>query len=201
MWDKRFSEAELAYGDQPNDFLRDETASLRKGKCLCLADGQGRNGVWLAQSGFEVTAMDQSAVGLGRAQELAAARGVTIQTVVGDLADFDMGAERWDSIVSIFVHLPPPFRIGVHARIVRALKPGGTVLIEAYTPRKYELPGFGGPPPAQSERTFTEAMLRQDFAALDIVIAREVEREVNEGKYHHGLSETVQFLARKPIGE
>lgn len=201
MWDERYSEAELAYGTQPNDFLREQASALTPGTCLSLAEGQGRNAVWLARQGFAVTAMDQSRVGLARAEAFAGEHGVAIDTVVADLADFDMGTERWDSIVSIFVHLTPDLRRDVHRRIVAALKPGGTVLLEAYTARKFDLPGSGGPPPAQAERVMDLAMLQEDFAGLDIIIGREVDREVNEGVYHQGLSATVQWLARKPAAD
>ena len=201
IWDERYSEDELAYGAEPNDFLREQVAALTKGDCLCIAEGQGRNAVWLAEQGFTVTAMDQSPVGMERAQTLAAARGVSITTEVGDLATYDLGQGRWDCIVATFVHLPPGLRRDVHRRIVAALKPGGTVLVEAYTPGKYAMPGSGGPPEAQRDRVMTREMLLEDFAGLEPVVALEVEREVNEGKYHSGRSAVVQFLGRKPMQE
>ncbi|WP_067733153.1 class I SAM-dependent methyltransferase [Novosphingobium naphthalenivorans] len=198
MWDDRFSEPGYAYGTEPNDFLRERVADLQRGRCLCLAEGQGRNAVWLAEQGFDVTAMDQSPAGMEKARELAVSRGVTIATQVGDLADFDMGEGVWDSIVAIFVHLPPALRTSVHARIARALAPGGTVLLEAYTPDKFDYPGHGGPPRDQLDRTFTRPMLIDDFKGLDVIHAEETVRDVNEGKYHHGRSAVVQFLAKKP---
>ena len=145
MWDQRYSEGSFAYGDQPNGFLVEQVGALKPGTCLCLAEGQGRNAIWLAQQGFSVTAMDQSPVGMTRARELAAERGVTIDTQVGDLSDFDLGDSRWDTIVSIFGHLPSGLRRSVHRRVVRALKPGGVFLLEAYTPEQLAMPGTGGP--------------------------------------------------------
>lgn len=201
IWDERYSEHELAYGDEPNDFLREQVATLTKGDCLCIAEGQGRNAVWLAGQGFTVTAMDQSPVGMARAHELAAGRGVSITTEVGDLAAYDLGDGRWDCIVATFVHLPPDLRRDVHRRIVTALRPGGTVLVEAYTPGKYAMPGSGGPPEAQRDRVMTRDMLLEDFAGLEPVAAREIERDVDEGKYHRGRSAVVQFLGRKPMQE
>jgi len=198
MWDERYAEEEFAFGTRPNDFLADRVSDLKPGRCLCLAEGQGRNAVWLAQRGFTVTAMDASAVGMERARKFAAESGVAIVTEVADLADYDMGVDRWDTIVAIFVHLPPPLRARVHAAIARALVPGGTVLIEGYTPDKYDQPGFGGPPPDQRDRTMTRAMLLEDFAGLDPVYAEEVVRDVDEGTRHGGRMATVQFLARKP---
>ncbi|KHK91744.1 class I SAM-dependent methyltransferase [Novosphingobium malaysiense] len=198
MWDERFSEPGHAYGTEPNDFLRERVGDLKRARCLCIAEGQGRNAVWLAGQGFDVTAMDQSPVGLQKARELAKDRGVSIATQVADLVDYDMGEGAWDSIVSVFCHLPPDLRRSVHARIVNALAPGGTLLLEAYTPDKYDYPGVGGPPRDQLERTFTRAMLLDDFKDLEIIHAAETVREVNEGKYHHGRSAVVQFLAKKP---
>ncbi|MCB2048998.1 MAG: class I SAM-dependent methyltransferase [Novosphingobium sp.] len=197
MWDERFAEPDHAYGTEPNDFLVECRDRLTPGACLCLAEGQGRNAVWLAGQGFEVTAIDQSAVGLGRARDLAVARGVAIQTQVADLCDFDMGGELWDTIVSIFAHLPPAIRRNVHQRAVEALKPGGTLCFEAYSPAKFDHPGKGGPPRDQADRLVPLDELKQDFAGLSFDVAREIVREVNEGTYHTGQSAVIQILARK----
>lgn len=199
MWDDRYGDSELAYGDRPNDFLAENADKLTAGTCLCLAEGQGRNAVWLAQQGFSVTAVDQSKVGMNRAAELARERGVALEVRVADLAEFDLGEDRWDSIVSIFGHLPPALRQDVHRRVIRALKPGGTFLLEAYTPRQIEMPGTGGP--ADIEMLPGESDLRQELAGLHFPLLREVEREVNEGSYHHGLSAVVQLVAQKPKGD
>lgn len=199
IWDDRYSEAELAYGDQPNDFLVEQITALTPGTCLCLAEGQGRNAVWLAQQNFAVTAMDQSPVGLDRAQKLAEERGVAIQTEVGDLTSYDLGEGRWDTIVSIWVHLPLALRRSVHQRVAKALRPGGTFLLEAYTPRHLDMPGVGGP--ADVSLLMTEDALRGELEGLDLVIAREKDRQINEGQYHDGLSAVVQILAKKPKGE
>jgi len=197
MWDQRYNEAGFAYGDQPNGFLVEQVRMLKPGTCLCLAEGQGRNAIWLAQQGFSVTAMDQSPVGMTRAQHLAAERGVAIDTQVGDLTDFDLGDSRWDNIVSIFGHLPSGLRRSVHQRIVQALKPGGVFLLEAYTPEQLDMPGTGGP--SDPDMLPTAGMVRSEAEGLEFMIAREVNREVNEGDYHHGMSAVVQIVARKPI--
>ncbi len=199
MWDQRYSDRKLAYGDQPNGFLVEQVAALKPGSCLCLAEGQGRNAIWLAQQGFSVTAMDQSPVGMARAQELATERGVAIETQVGDLADFDLGDGRWDNIVSIFGHLPADLRRNVHRRVVQALKPGGIFLLEAYTPEQLVMPGTGGP--SDPDMLPTAEMIRKEAEGLEFLIDREIHREVKEGDYHHGMSAVVQIVARKPMGE
>lgn len=199
MWDERYRDDELAYGDRPNEFLVSKVEHLTPGACLCLAEGQGRNAVWLAEQGFIVTAMDQSEVGLERARELAGSRGVAIDTQAGDLAEFGLGQARWDSIISIFGHLPSTLRRDVHRRVVAALKPGGTFLLEAYTPAQLEMPGTGGPP--DPDMLLTEPLLREELDGLDFIVAREVEREVNEGRYHLGPAAVVQLVARRPGGD
>ena len=198
MWDERYREG-LVYGDAPNDFLAEQVGALTPGNCLCLAEGQGRNAVWLAEQGFAVTAVDQSGIGMAKAQELAAARGVSLTTEVGDLAEYNLGTAKWDNIVSIFGHLPSALRRDVHRRVVEALKPGGTFLLEAYTPKQLTTAGTGGPP--DPDMMPTADLLRADLAGLEVVLAQEVTRDVNEGDYHHGEAAVVQFIARKPAGE
>ncbi len=195
MWDERYGTSGFFYGTDPNDFLRDEAARLPRGDLLCLGDGEGRNGVWLASRGHRVTSVDLSAVGLAKASRLAAQRGVVIATVAADLATFDLGTARWDAVVSIWCHLPSALRRDVHARVVRALRPGGVVLLEAYRPAQLGR-GTGGPPVADMLPDL--ASLRTEFAGLDELLGREVERDVREGRGHGGNSAVVQFLARKP---
>lgn len=193
-WDERYAEPAYAYGDAPNDFLR-ERAHLLEGPVLCLAEGQGRNAVFLAKRGLDVTAVDQSKVGLACANSLAEAAGVTIRTVVADLGDFDLGQERWGAIVSIFAHVPAHVRKAVHAQVAQALRPGGVFLLEAYRPEQLGM-GTGGPQNPALMMTLPE--LRTELEGLRFDDAAEVEREIHEGVYHNGLSRTIQLLARKP---
>ena len=196
MWDERFSEPGFAYGTEPNDFLRENFERMSKGQVLCLAEGEGRNAVFLAENGFDVTAVDGSKVGLEKAVKLASSRGVTIKTIHADLADFEIEPNAWNAIVSLWVHLPPILRSAVHKKVVAGLKPGGTFLLEAYTPKQVEF-GTGGPRREQIERTMTLAALREELKPLRLEIARETTREIYEGKYHNGLSAVVQILAFK----
>jgi SAM-dependent methyltransferase len=199
MWDQRYQENKPAYGEAANDFLVEQVGLLRPGTCLCLAEGQGRNAVWIAEQGFAVTAMDQSSVGMAKAAELAAARGVALETAVGDLAEFDLGSGKWDNIVSIFGHLPGPLRRDVHRRVVEALRPGGIFLLEAFTPDQLATEGTGGP--ADPDMLLTIAKLKAELPELEVVFAREIVRPVNEGDYHKGDCAVVQFIARKGSGE
>jgi 2-polyprenyl-3-methyl-5-hydroxy-6-metoxy-1,4-benzoquinol methylase len=196
MWDERYGSEEYAYGKLPNEFLKEMSARLPKGgQVLCLAEGEGRNSVWLAQQGFKVTGIDASAVGLAKARRLAAEAGVEIETVHMDLAQADLGEARWDGIVSIFCHLPPPLRKAVHAKVVRALKPGGVFLLEAYTLQLLDY-RTGGPPSAEMMMSLVD--LREELAGLSIEHGIETVREVVEGRFHTGHGAVVQFIARKP---
>lgn len=194
MWDQRYADPDYFYGTEPNDFLRAEVARVPMGEVLCIGDGEGRNGVWLSQQGRWVTSLDASAVGLQKAQALAKARNVALATVHADLATFDFGESRWDAVVSIFCHLPSALRRDVYPRIQRALRPGGVVLLESYTPAQLGR-GTGGPPVA--DMMLDLATLRADFGGLRIELGVERERDVIEGKGHGGRSAVVQFVARK----
>ncbi|RKF19274.1 class I SAM-dependent methyltransferase [Altericroceibacterium spongiae] len=199
MWDERYAEEGLAYGDAANDFLVQQVSALQPGNCLCLAEGQGRNATWLAQQGFDVTAVDQSATGLAAARDFAAQRGVSIRTEVADLADYDLGEARWDNMVSIFAHMPSVVRKALHSRVARGLKPGGVFLLEAYTPETLQTSGMGGP--KEPDLLMTLESLREELQGLEFRVGREIRRDVNEGKYHRGEGAVVQVIARKPEGE
>jgi SAM-dependent methyltransferase len=196
FWDVRYAEPDYAYGSEPNDFLAGVADQLPpRGHVLCLADGQGRNGVFLAARGHHVTAMDQSAVGLARARALAAERDVTIETVVADLATFPIAPDAWDAIVSIFVHLPPDLRAHVARGVVRGLRPGGMVVLEVYSPRQLAHDTGG---PKEPDRFATLTQLQEAHAGFEWLIARELERDVIEGRYHTGAAWVIQLLGRKP---
>lgn len=196
MWDERYGRSGFFYGTDPSDFLVARVADLPAGgELLCLSEGEGRNAVWLAARGFRVTGTDASPVGLAKAERLAAERGVPLTTVVADIADFDLGDARWDGVVSIWAHLPPAVRRGLHPRIARALRPGGTLLLEHYHPRQIPYK-TGGPPDPTWMMTLDE--LHRDFAGWEVVHEAELERNVVEGAGHGGLSFVTQFIARKP---
>ncbi len=194
-WDARYAGDAFMYGTAPNDFLREQVGALPAGgRVLCLAEGEGRNAVFLAERGFVVTGVDASKVGLEKAQRLAQQRGVKLETIVADLREFDLGTAQWDAIISIWCHVPPDLRAGLHPKIVAGLKPGGVLLLEHYHPRQLSY-GTGGPPDAKL--LVTRSDLERDFAALTVVHAFEGERDIHEGSGHAGKSFVTQFLARR----
>lgn len=197
QWDARFSAEGYAYGTQPNDFLAEHAPLLPPGsRVLSLAEGEGRNGVFLASLGHRVTGVDASGVGLEKARRLAAERHVTLETVVSDLADYRIEPGAWDAVVSIFCHLPQPLRRSVYRGAVEGLRPGGLVLLEAYTPAQLTH-RTGGPP--VPELLYTADSLREDFAGLELLVLRELERDVVEGRLHTGRAAVVQLVGRKPV--
>ena len=195
MWDERYSSAGYAYGTEPNEFLVATASRLPAGRVLCLGEGEGRNAVWLARQGYEVTAVDASRVGLQKAQRLAASHQVTITTVHADLAEYEIAPGHWDGIVSIFCHLPPALRSDVHRRCVDGLRPGGVMLLEAYTPKQLNLRTGG---PATADLMMDVETLRTELAGLEFLDLQEREREIREGDFHQGLGAVVQLVGRKP---
>ena len=198
MWNERYSSKEYAYGTEPNTFLTANFQHLPKGRVLSLAAGEGRNAVFLAQQGYAVTAVDGSQVGLDKAQVLAEARGVKLECICADLADFELCVSAWDAIVSIFCPLPPAIRQALYRKVFAALKPGGVFLLEAYTPEQI-IHGTGGG--KSVELMQTAASLRAELPGLDFVHLLELEREVVEGTFHTGLGAVVQAIGIKLAAE
>ena len=195
MWNTRYSTPDYAYGTEPNDFLAAVATHIPPGRVLSIADGEGRNGVFLATLGYDVTSVDSSSVGLAKAQRLADSRGVHITTIVADLADYTIAPESWEGIVSIFCHLPSPLRWRVHEQVGRGLTPGGLYVLEGYSVKQLRH-GTGGP--NSVELLLTLDALRAELAGLDLLHAVEIERDIHEGTLHAGRSAVVQVIARKP---
>jgi len=195
MWDERYSTEEYAYGKAPNGFLEARVDALPKGRILSLAEGEGRNAVYLARQGYTVTAVDGSRVGLDKAARLADEYGVELELVHADLADFAIGDNCWDGIVSIFCPLPSTVRHAVYRKAVAGLRPGGVFLLEAYTPAQL---GYGTGGGQSADTMTTRDSLLRDLAGLDFVHLAELERSVVEGIYHTGLGAVIQAIATKP---
>jgi SAM-dependent methyltransferase len=194
-WDVRYAEPGWAFGTEPNDFLREMAPRLPRGRVLCLAEGEGRNAVYLAGLGHDVTAVDLSRVGVEKTLALAAERGVIVHAEVADLAEYAIVPGSWQGIVSIFAHVPGEIRPALHRAVVKGLVPGGVLVLEAYPPEQ-EGRGTGGP--SEASRFMALADLRRELDGLEFLHARELERDVIEGRYHTGRAEVVQVVARRP---
>ena len=198
-WNGRFAAPEYIFGTAPNGFLAANARRLRPGqRALCVADGEGRNSVWLAEQGLQVSAFDISPVGVAKASRLAAARGVRVRYDVASVYDWSWPQAAYDVVAAIFVQFADPaMRSFLFERIARALAPGGLLLLIGYTPKQRQY-GTGGP--KRVENLYTEAILREAFAALEIVELREHDAELAEGSQHCGRSALIELVARKPAG-
>ncbi len=187
FWDGRYGEPGFFYGEEPNDFLVEVVDRLPPGRVLCLAEGEGRNAVYLALRGLVVTAVDQSEVGLAKALALAVRHGVTIETVVADLADYDVGT-GWSAIVSVWCHVPSALRTKLHAAVEAGLAPGGVFVIVSYTPDQITL-GTGGP--KDPDMLLTASALRAELPGLRWELIEERRCVIHEGPFHDGASAVV----------
>lgn len=194
-WDERFSEEGFFYGTEPNDFLRVNYKLFKPGgKILCLGEGEGRNAVFLAQCGFDVTAVDGSSKGFVKLSQLAEERRVDVNCVVSDLAEFQIENEKWDAIVSIWCHLPTEIWGELYKKIQAGLKSGGLFLLEHYTPRQLQF-RTGGPPTEDLLTTLSD--LKNSLPSFKVLIGKEIDREIHEGRGHVGKSAVVQFVGKK----
>lgn len=194
MWDIRFNCEDYVYGTEANDFLKENVQHLPKGKILSLAEGEGRNAVFLAKLGYQVTAVDSSIVGINKAKQLAQLNKVNIEFIHSDLADFKLGEACWDGIISIFCPMSPDFREALHQKVNRGLKKGGVYLVEAYRPEQVHRDTGGGDDATLMQ---TKETLTQELEGLSFQFLNELEREVIEGKFHTGTGSVVQAIAKK----
>lgn len=193
FWNDRYADSEYAYGLEPNDFLKQQYFKP-KSKILCLAEGEGRNAVYLAKQGHDVTAIDYSVNGLKKTQQLATTFGVHINTICIDLSDYVFEQNKWDAIICIFGHFPPLIRDLVHSQIYGALKKGGKLVNEAYSKEQINYK-TGGPLDINFLYSINE--LEKDFSDFRTIKIEEVLRTVNEGKYHNGMASVIQIVGEK----
>lgn len=197
IWDERYAGDEYHFGTAPNAFLASQRGLLKPGMhCLAVADGEGRNGVWLAEQGLRVMSMDSSPVASGKAKKLAQERGVKVDFAVADLLNWDCGAGCYDVVVAIFIQFVTPEQRGqLFAHLKRALKPGGLFLLQGYTPRQLNFRTGG---PSQADNLYSESMLRSAFADMQILHLSEHVSFISEGEGHYGVSALIDVVARKP---
>jgi cyclopropane fatty-acyl-phospholipid synthase-like methyltransferase len=196
VWDERYAGDDYFFGTEPNEFLVSQQHLLKPGmSCLAVADGEGRNGVWLAQQGLQVLSVEASAVALDKARKLAQQRGVAIEFEQADLAQWHWGESRFDVVAAIFIQFAPPaLREQMFAGIRRCLKPGGLLLLQGYTPRQLEYKTGG---PSAVENLYSEALLRDAFGDMEILHLREHDDHIAEGAGHSGMSALIDLVARK----
>jgi 2-polyprenyl-3-methyl-5-hydroxy-6-metoxy-1,4-benzoquinol methylase len=196
-WNERFSKDGYVFGTEPNAWLAQNAGIWsRPARLLCVADGEGRNSVWLARQGHQVEAFDISEVGVRKAQALAADKGVQVAYSVASCDDFDWGENRYDGVAAIFVQFADPaMRRQMFARIAQCLKPGGVLLLQGYTPRQLELRTGG---PGVLSHLYTRAQLEAELQGLSITRVEDYEAVLHEGSGHAGLSALLGLTAFKP---
>lgn len=196
-WNQRYAQAQgLLFGAEPNAWLRDHVDVWPKGaRILSVADGEGRNSVWLARQGYSVHAFDISDVGVQKARELASSAGVDVKFDVASCEDYAWPEAAFDGVAAIFIQFADPeLRALIFRRIVAALKPGGLLLLQGYTPRQLAYKTGG---PGIASHLYTPEQLGRELAALEFVELREYDADVAEGSGHHGRSALIGLVARK----
>lgn len=196
MWDQRYSTSDYVFGTEPAAFLTEHVGRIDPGSdVLVVADGEGRNSVYLAAHGLGVTAMDVSEVGVEKARHLAADRGVTVDFRVADLLAWEWEPEAYDAVVAVFIQfLDPAPRAVVFDGMRRTLRPGGRLLLHGYRPEQIGY-GTGGPP--NPAHLYDEALLADAFASMDIELLRSHDTEIDEGAGHSGMSALIDLVATK----
>ncbi len=195
MWDERYAGEEYAYGEAPNAFFQATLDRIdRPGRILLPAEGEGRNAVYAASRGWAVEAFDISPVGREKAFRLAAKHGVHIDYEVADYESVSIEPDAYDVVALIFAHVHERARRSLHRRLSQALVPGGIMILEAYGKEQLRY-GTGGPP--NEELLYALDEIREDFSGLALLHLEQIETEIHEGKYHHGLSSVIRFVGRR----
>jgi SAM-dependent methyltransferase len=196
MWDKRFSTPEYVFGEAPNAFLASQAHLLGSGKALAVADGEGRNSVWLAQQGLSVDAFDFSAPAIAKAQALAVKHQVRVSFMCSDWQSFDWPIAHYDLVAGIFFQFAAPDeRAEIFEKINKSIKPGGLLIIQGYGKNQLKY-NTGGP--GKLDHLYDDALMREAFAGYEVLVCNTYETTIQEGAGHSGMSALVGFVARKP---
>lgn len=199
FWDERYSSAEFAYGEEPNEYFKAQLSKLEPGKILLPGDGEGRNGVYAAKLGWEVESFDISSEGKMKADKFAEEHGLAINYQVGGLEDLSYESNYFDAIALVFTHFNPVIRANYRKKFIELLKPGGNIILESFSTKHLaysaENPKAGGPKDVNLLTTLKQ--IEKEFAGLDIIELYQTEAVFNEGAFHLGKGDVVRFLGRK----
>lgn len=198
-WDDRYSNEEFAYGTAPNNYLKEQLEKLKPGTILFPAEGEGRNAVFAAKSGWKADAFDISAEGKNKALKLAEINNVTINYQVGELESLNYEAEQFDAIALIYAHFPAEIKSAIHKTLQQYLRKGGIVIFEAFSKKHLEYLAkddkVGGPKDIES--LFSIEEIKADFPDYEIIELEEKEIELNEGLFHNGKGSVIRFVGRR----
>jgi SAM-dependent methyltransferase len=194
FWNERYSSYITVYGDEPNAFFRECLQKIPTGKLLLPAEGEGRNAVFAAKHGWDVDAFDYSPAARSKALARAEENDVNINYTMADINDADLHPEEYDAIALIYVHLKPEERKRLHGKIVKALKPGGHLILEAFSAEQIRNISGG---PRNEELLYNLQALEDDFEGLLLSVSRQEQIRLNEGPFHQGKADVVRILATK----
>ena len=198
-WNDRYSNSAFAYGEEPNNFFKDQIEKLNAGTILFPAEGEGRNAVYAAKLGWEAAAFDISEEGKNKALKLAEANNVTIDYKVGELETLNYQPEQFDAIALIYAHFPAEIKSALHRMLESYLRKGGTIIFEAFSKKHLEYLAVndkvGGPKDIES--LFSIEEIQADFSNYEIIQLEEKEIELNEGLFHNGKGSVIRFIGKK----
>lgn len=198
IWDQRYGAQEFAYGTAPNVFFAQEIEKLEPGELLLAAEGEGRNAVYAVQKGWYVAAFDYSIEARNKALLLAKEHKVAFSYEVCSYEDYKAPAGFFNCIGLVYVHLGPEDRKKLHAQCIHWLKPGGSIILEAFHPSQLEK-GYTSGGPKDASWLYTEAQLAEDFKGMANVQISCAEVDLNEGQYHQGKASVIRMVAQKAI--
>jgi ubiquinone/menaquinone biosynthesis C-methylase UbiE len=194
FWNERYSEKEYIYGEEPNIFFAEQLKNIKPGKIILPCEGEGRNAVYAASCGWEVNAFDSSEAGKTKALQLAAVKGVSINYTVDDATTITYAANSVDVVAFIYAHFPSNIRKQIHQKAITWLKPGGKIILEAFNPQQLQNNSGG---PKELSMLYTEDMMKEDFASLNIELIKNLTTELSEGKYHEGKASIIRVVGIK----
>jgi 2-polyprenyl-3-methyl-5-hydroxy-6-metoxy-1,4-benzoquinol methylase len=198
-WDERYSNEEFAYGEEPNNYFKEQIEKLNAGAILFPAEGEGRNAVFAAKLGWKVSAFDISAEGKNKALKLAEANNVSIDYQVGELESLNYQTEQFDAIALIYAHFPAEIKSSIHKTLDKYLRKNGIIIFEAFSKKHLEYLALndkvGGPKDIES--LFSMEEIESDFSNYEIIELVEKEIELNEGIFHNGKGSVIRFIGRK----
>jgi SAM-dependent methyltransferase len=194
IWDQRYAVENYVYGKEPNEWFVEKLKIFKPGKLLLPAEGEGRNAVWAASNGWNVTAFDHSTEAKAKALKLAVDRGVKFEYLIKDLRCFRAEEHSFDAIGLIYVHMPSSFRKDVHEDLIKLLKPGGCLVFEAFTKSQLNHKSGG---PSDPDMLYEPEEIREDFNALKILEFHSIKLHLHEGELHKGIADVVRIFARK----
>lgn len=194
FWNKRYAEPEYAYGKEPNEYFKEVLDGLKPGKILLPGEGEGRNAVYAATKGWEVTAIDLSTEGKNKADKLAKESNVKIKYIVSSFEEYSFIENEYDAIALIFIHLNPTDREKIHRTLIKSLKSEGTLIIEAFSKPQINNASGG---PKNVDDLYSIEDIRQDFSKLKIESLSEHQVQLSEGPYHKGTADVIRLKAIK----